>query len=191
MPKETLQIKQFEGGINSYSSPRDIPDNTLADAEGISVDKKGIIRCSGEKEVFQLPDGTKIRTSYEANIEAGYGAFNFNSEHSNPSSADELCPVGSYGLGFVNQSTTGNVQDEPAKGGFLESDGTALQVTAGSTTVPLKIHDGTTGDGTDGLKEDGGCNQQMVQMILTQVMVMMMDVMMVMMKICLASSSVD
>lgn len=146
MPKKTLQIKQFEGGINSYSSPRDIPDNALVDAEGISVDKKGIIRCSGEKEVYQLPDGTKIRTSYDANIEAGYGAFNFNSEHSNPSSTDELCPIGSYGVGFVNQSTTGNIQDEPSIGGFLESDGTALQVTAGSTTVPLKIHDGTTAD---------------------------------------------
>jgi hypothetical protein len=146
MPKKTLQIKKFEGGINSYSSPRDIPDNTLVDAEGISVDKKGIIRCSGEKEVYQFPDKTKVQSPSYTNIEPGYGAFHFQSEHSNPSSEDELCLIGSYGVGFVNQTTTGNVQDIPTTGGFTENDGTVLTATTGSSTVPLRIHDTNTAD---------------------------------------------
>ena len=71
MPKKTLQIKKFEGGINSYSSPRDIPDNQLAEATDVMVDKVGRITTLGS---FATHDDVAANT---ATASQGRGLFQF------------------------------------------------------------------------------------------------------------------
>ena len=44
MPKQTLVLKNFEGGLNDHADPRDIADNELAKATDIYVDQIGILR---------------------------------------------------------------------------------------------------------------------------------------------------
>lgn len=46
MPKQTLNINKFDGGMNTESDPRDIAENQLALLSGCYVDKRGIIRTS-------------------------------------------------------------------------------------------------------------------------------------------------
>lgn len=45
--KKYFHINYFEGGLNSISDPRNIDDNELAKAQGISVDKRGKIGTVG------------------------------------------------------------------------------------------------------------------------------------------------
>jgi len=47
MPKEIYYLRDFSGGINNQSSPRDIFDNETAFAQDVIGDKAGILRTIG------------------------------------------------------------------------------------------------------------------------------------------------
>ena len=49
MPKASLNINKFDGGMNTESDPRDIAENQFALLSGCYVDKKGIIRTASAK----------------------------------------------------------------------------------------------------------------------------------------------
>ena len=51
MPKRVLQIKDYSGGLNSYSDPRDLEENEFQVLDNAVVDEKGIIRVSGALEI--------------------------------------------------------------------------------------------------------------------------------------------
>ena len=47
MPKQTLNINQFEGGLNTDTDPRDLKENEFSELKGAYIDKRGRIRTSG------------------------------------------------------------------------------------------------------------------------------------------------
>ena len=49
--KQVLQIKDFSGGVNSYSDPRDLQENEFQILDNAAVDEQGIIRVSGGLEL--------------------------------------------------------------------------------------------------------------------------------------------
>ena len=52
MPKQTLNINKFEGGMNTDTDPRDLKDNEFAELKGAYIDKPGRIRTSGSKSQY-------------------------------------------------------------------------------------------------------------------------------------------
>jgi len=47
MPKQSLVLNDFSGGINSVKDPRDLSDNELVDIDNFMVDQQGAIRTAG------------------------------------------------------------------------------------------------------------------------------------------------
>ena len=48
MPKVSVPLKRFDGGLNNRDSARDIGDNFLAEATNVDVSSVGRIRTLGE-----------------------------------------------------------------------------------------------------------------------------------------------
>ena len=71
MPKRVYNIKQFHGGINNGSDPRDIAENELVEATNVMVDKVGRITPLG----YRTPHST-VDTNTATNS-AGRGLFKF------------------------------------------------------------------------------------------------------------------
>ena len=81
--KQVLQIKDFSGGVNSYSDPRDLRENEFQALDNAAVDEQGIIRVSGGLEVkynINLPNSDSLLPS------PGTGLFSFMSDYYQSSS---------------------------------------------------------------------------------------------------------
>ena len=52
MPKKTLNINAFHGGLNTDTDPRDLKDNELSEVKGAYLDKLGRIRTSGSTSQY-------------------------------------------------------------------------------------------------------------------------------------------
>ena len=52
MPKKSLTLSQFHGGVNSSASKRDVADNELTSAQNIMVDELGKIRTIGSNTTY-------------------------------------------------------------------------------------------------------------------------------------------
>ena len=78
MPKGLWKIERFDAGLNNNSDPRDINDNELAKAEGIAVDKVGIVYPIGHNTAHDAgtPDNTR-------GIIPGYGLHSFSHDRVN------------------------------------------------------------------------------------------------------------
>ena len=73
--KQVLQIKDFSGGVNSYSDPRDLKENEFQILDNAVVDEQGIIRVSGGLE---LKGNIDIEyTDYSSLSKPGSGLFSF------------------------------------------------------------------------------------------------------------------
>ena len=59
MPKSTYKIKQFHGGINTGSDPRDIEDNECVTIENLSITNIGrittliIYKSTRQREIYK------------------------------------------------------------------------------------------------------------------------------------------
>ncbi len=73
MPKVSVPINRFEGGLNNRDAARDIGDNFLAEATNVDVSSVGRIRPLGEFKNLS----TSI-TSNVDNHQPGYGLFKIN-----------------------------------------------------------------------------------------------------------------
>ncbi len=73
MPKVSVPINRFEGGLNNRDAARDINDNFLAEATNVDVSSVGRIRPLGEFKNLS----TSI-TSNVDNHQPGYGLFKIN-----------------------------------------------------------------------------------------------------------------
>ncbi len=67
MPKQSLVLNDFSGGINSVKDPRDLSDNELVDIDNFMVDQQGAIRTAGRKKTH-----TDINNQ-TAKASGGYG----------------------------------------------------------------------------------------------------------------------
>ena len=74
MPKKSIEINPFDGGLNDYADARDIKENELATATNIRVDQPGRIRIG--KRISSV----SARTSEDAAITTGSGLFHYNSD---------------------------------------------------------------------------------------------------------------
>ena len=79
--KQVLQIKDFSGGVNSYSDPRDLQENEFQILDNAVVDEQGIIRVSGGLEIKDIDlndDETEINSSLPV---AGKGLFSHKTDY--------------------------------------------------------------------------------------------------------------
>jgi len=82
MPKAFYGLKDFSGGLNDAFNPRDIADNQLSETDNIILDERMSIKpLGGDSAHTDIPDGTA------GHITPGYGAFVFESDHEQGSSA--------------------------------------------------------------------------------------------------------
>ena len=79
MPKQVLQLTNFSGGLNAYSTPRDIDDTQFVQNWNAVVTKNGILRVGG---AFSLENGIKTEYHDNANFEPGFGLFQFSADYS-------------------------------------------------------------------------------------------------------------
>ena len=98
MPKQSIPLNRFEGGLNNRDSARDIGDNFLAEATNVDVSSVGRIRPLGE---FANLDPTITIASSEVNTELqpGYGLFKINVD--GPPEASGTTSTGEH-LVYVN-----------------------------------------------------------------------------------------
>ena len=78
MPKKEHQILGFHGGINDNSDPKDIEENELREADGVSVHRLGRITPIGSQ-------GTSISSEIQdlssTSLEPGYGLHFFSTDY--------------------------------------------------------------------------------------------------------------
>ena len=75
MPKVSVPLNRFDGGLNNRDSARDIGDNFLAEATNVDVSSVGRIRTLGE-----FKDLASSMTSNVTNHEPAYGLFKINTD---------------------------------------------------------------------------------------------------------------
>ena len=75
MPKTSLKIDRFEGGLNNYVSPRDIEDNQSPNLSNVNIDTIGQIKLSGGATNY-IEEVDKIEIK-----EDGWGLFFFRSDY--------------------------------------------------------------------------------------------------------------
>ena len=78
MPKKSLKINQFHGGLNNYRDRRDTPDNALVNASNVMVDIPGKIRMMGRDMPFEQLANT---INIDGGVTPGYGLFVFKADH--------------------------------------------------------------------------------------------------------------
>ena len=101
MPRKSLQLNDFSGGLNTKSSPRDIAPNELSKAENVIISNPGLVESASDSSA-------KLGTANAPNAQttAGYGAFIFNSQYNTDSSATITDSVQVFAYPEDNASTT-------------------------------------------------------------------------------------
>ena len=77
MAKQVLKISNLSGGINNYSSPRDIEDTQIVEANNIDVSQPGLIKSSGAPISPTTPEDASISGSSVA----GTGFYSYSSDY--------------------------------------------------------------------------------------------------------------
>jgi hypothetical protein len=138
MPRQTIVINNFGGGLSNHGSARDIQDKELYVATNILVSTEGLITVPGGPEEVSIPDWSSIFADLSSGtVVKGYGLFTF--------SADRTSTGGQTGTDYLclGSKTSGNVKSVV----ISESDGTKWSSTGGSSTISL-----TTGASTKDYK---------------------------------------
>ena len=78
MPKQTLNINRFEGGLNTDTDPRDLKDNEFSELKGAYIDKPGRIRTAGSVSQYNSSD---IPLLSRTSTPTGYGLFQFGTDY--------------------------------------------------------------------------------------------------------------
>tara|TARA_R100000734_G_C3316560_1_gene109124 strand:+ start:163 stop:2727 length:2565 start_codon:yes stop_codon:yes gene_type:complete len=101
MPRRSLQLNDFSGGLNTKSSPRDIAPNQVIKADNVNLHNPGLILSSSTSSA-------KLSTANAPNAQttAGYGAFMFNSQYNTDISGTEGNAVQVFAFPENNASGT-------------------------------------------------------------------------------------
>ena len=73
MPKKSIEINPFDGGLNNFADARDIKENELAAATNLSTDQAGRIKIGKRIHTMSARTGA-------ADIQSGLGLFHYNSD---------------------------------------------------------------------------------------------------------------
>jgi len=68
VPKQTLKIQDFSGGLNSLQDPRDIPANAFSELDSVKIDDPGRIRLSGG--IVEIGNGTGYAADHDQDTAA-------------------------------------------------------------------------------------------------------------------------
>ena len=123
--KQVLQIKDFSGGVNSHSDPRDLQENEFQILDNASVDEQGIIRVSGGLEVKDNIDlSTYEHSGYDGVpaitdrlLKGGKGLFSYATDYIESSENSYLTSNGKD-----KSQAIGIVSDNGGTGGTWEFD---------------------------------------------------------------------
>ncbi len=101
MPKKSLKIDKFEGGLVNHYNTRDIPNNSLSEAQDIMVDILGKIRLMGNHKSY-IPAQVPLH-NLSALVVPGYGLYGFSADYNmnNQNVESELLAIqkkGSIGI---------------------------------------------------------------------------------------------
>ena len=130
MPRRSLQLNDFSGGLNTKSSPRDIAPNQVQLANNVFLSNPGLIQSSS--------DSTAKHTSAPATMthtKQGNGAFIFNSQYNIDTDGTATTPTQAIAYPIDDASNT-NIQffrrDFDSVGNFT-FEGTNAEIDLGVT----------------------------------------------------------
>ena len=103
MAKQSLEIKDFSGGLNCYSDARDIQDTEFSQFWNVTSSQKGILKIGGSlvEHIYGLPHSN-------TNFQAGYGLFAISID-STPTIID-----GQFESGFEEGAIAGYASGTPS-----------------------------------------------------------------------------
>ena len=133
--KDVLQIKNFSGGVNSYSDPRDLQENEFQILDNAAVDEQGIIRVSGGLELKNNIDLSDDGVDSILSI-AGKGLFSHRTDYI-------------YNISGFNSNLESDGGDTANAWGVVKNDGDgtwAFEQTSSNTTgtTPTSIGGNTS-----------------------------------------------
>ncbi len=102
MPKQTLRIDKFEGGLATHKFERDIADNELVEAQDVMVDIEGKIRSMGSSFVYDPAVGSGLLNSLTGLVTPGFGLFSFGADHDINNNAKEIKIIAIQNAGKIN-----------------------------------------------------------------------------------------
>ena len=80
MPKQFKVYRNFSGGLNNRTNPKDIEDNELIEATGVIVDERGSVRTNQPSKSDGSDPKIAGLTNHSAKIHGGRGIFAFKSD---------------------------------------------------------------------------------------------------------------
>ena len=101
MPRRSLQLNDFSGGLNTKSSPRDIAPNEVSKANNVNLHNPGLILSSSVSSTKSSANAPNAQTT------AGYGAFIFNSQYNTDSNAGDVTGPNVQVFAFPENNTSG------------------------------------------------------------------------------------
>ena len=79
MPKEVLDLRNFSGGLNNNTNPRDLDTSEFQELKGLSLETPGKLKISGS--VTDLPHASSAdEEKFTTTLNYGNGLFHFNSD---------------------------------------------------------------------------------------------------------------
>jgi len=134
MPRETITLNRFNGGICDHQEPRDLKDIEIVEGIDISIDSDGkISRCGLFDNLSTL---TNIASS-GTTVVVGYGLFTFSADHT---STGGNTPTDYFAIAYSRNSGTSVFKEVV----ICERDGTKWNSTAGSSWISMTTGSDTT-----------------------------------------------
>ena len=142
MPKVSVPLNKFDGGLNNRDSARDIGDNFLAEATNVDVSSVGRIRTLGE-----FKNLASSITSDVTNHEPAYGLFKINTDGPPESTGttttgEHLVYTNGNGGVYVGQSSSLGAWDNGGVQADLSSSDTDVLPVYYYADGGLRISDG-------------------------------------------------
>ena len=165
MAKEVLKITNISGGINTYSSARDIDETQIVEGKNIDVSKPGLIRSSGVAQAPGTPADTTGAALSGAPV-AGTGLYSYSSDYKTAEVTEnvitgtgnaDITNSGNWDVSNGNwtqlttyikfQSASGSVTDQEAFLDISEADGVDAAIIADKEYMVVIFAANNTTDG--------------------------------------------
>ena len=102
MPKQYLVYRDFSGGLNSKTNPKELKPNELMQAEGVVCDEIGAIRTVSPVTV----SADNKEADHDATIKPGRGLFTFKSDYSYSSTVNTITARESEYIVIADKATS-------------------------------------------------------------------------------------
>tara|TARA_R100000278_G_scaffold22416_1_gene20995 strand:+ start:2486 stop:4921 length:2436 start_codon:yes stop_codon:yes gene_type:complete len=135
VPKEVLDLRNFSGGLNNNTNPRDLDTSEFQELNGLSMETPGKLKISGS--VTDLPHASSANEEkFTTTLNYGNGLFHFNSDRDPNDGA-----LSNTELLLINDVTNHKVKVFDKTDGAYES-GSEIDYGTTGTTVDYYAVDG-------------------------------------------------